>query len=210
MDTLPSRDASSTNLLFPVFLKMEQLRLLIVGGGKVGLEKLSAVLSNSPGTEICLVASEISTDLRALAEPFNNVKLMERLFLPGDADACDLAIIAVNDPQESKRIRDVLRNRGKLVNVADQPALCDFYLGSIVQKGNLKLAVSTNGKSPTVAKRLKEWLNDVLPEEIDLLLDHMQQIREGLKGDFQSKVERLNAITKELAPDSEFRSNPPS
>jgi len=87
------------------------------------------------------------------------------------------------------------------VNVADKPELCDFYMGSIVQKGNLKIGISTNGKSPTVAKRLKELFNDLLPEEIDQLLDNMQAIRSRLQGNFADKVNQLNAITKDFVLD---------
>ena len=72
-------------------------------------------------------------------------------------------------------------------------------MGSIVKKGNLKLAISTNGKSPTIAKRLRELFNELLPEELDEVLDNMQRIRNQLTDDFQGKVERLNLITKELA-----------
>ena len=72
-------------------------------------------------------------------------------------------------------------------------------MGSIVKKGNLKLAISTNGKSPTIAKRLRELFNELLPEELDEVLDNMQMIRNQLTDDFQGKVERLNLITKELA-----------
>jgi hypothetical protein len=85
-----------------------------------------------------------------------------------------------------------------LVNVADKPGLCDFYLGSIVQKGSLKIAISTNGKSPTVAKRLKEVLNEIIPGEMDDVLNDMQQIRQQLNGDFSDKVKQLNDLTKVL------------
>jgi siroheme synthase-like protein len=88
--------------------------------------------------------------------------------------------------------------KGKLINVADKPELCDFYLGSIVTKGNLKLAISTNGKSPTVAKRLKEVFHELLPDELEEVLDNLQQIRNKLKGDFANKVQQLNELTKVL------------
>jgi siroheme synthase-like protein len=107
-------------------------------------------------------------------------------------------ISAVNDLQLSEQIRNDAKQKGKLINAADKPELCDFYLGSIVTKGNLKLAISTNGKSPTVAKRLKEIFNELLPEELDEVLNNIQQIREKLKGDFQNKVNQLNEITKVL------------
>ena len=190
-----------TNRLFPVFLKLESLSVLIIGGGNIGLEKLSAVLSNAPKTKIKLVSTSISHDIRKLAADYPNIELKERVFLPADADECDIVIIAIDDKKESTRIRDIVKAKGKLVNVADKPELCDFYMGSIVQKGNLKIGISTNGKSPTVAKRLKELFNDLLPEEIDQLLDNMQAIRSRLQGNFADKVNQLNAITKDFVLD---------
>jgi siroheme synthase-like protein len=82
--------------------------------------------------------------------------------------------------------------------VADTPDLCDFYLGSIVQKGDLKIAISTNGKSPTLAKRIRAFLEDVIPEEIQESLEGMEAVRKTLKGDFQAKIQALNELTKDL------------
>ncbi|MGZ3948244.1 MAG: precorrin-2 dehydrogenase/sirohydrochlorin ferrochelatase family protein [Flavisolibacter sp.] len=192
-----------TNTLFPVFLKLENLSVLIVGGGKIGLEKLSAILSNSPQASIRLVSITICEEVRALAATHPSVELKERVFLPLDLDERDVVIVAIDDKNESKRIRDVAKSKKKLVNVADKPELCDFYMGSIVKKGNLKIAISTNGKSPTIAKRLKDLFNDLLPEEIDELLDNMQQVRSKLKGDFANKVNQLNSLTKDFVLDKE-------
>lgn len=71
-------------------------------------------------------------------------------------------------------------------------------MGSIVTKGNLKIGISTNGKSPTLAKRLRQWLEAVLPEDINQLLDYLQQYRDSLKTDFDGKVKALNKLTKDL------------
>jgi len=190
-----------TNRLFPVFLKLESLSVLVVGGGKIGLEKLSALLSNAPETNIKLVSINISHDIRNLAADYPNIELKERVFLPADADDRDIVIVAIDDKKESARIREIVKAKNKLVNVADKPELCDFYMGSIVQKGNLKIGISTNGKSPTVAKRLKDLFNELFPEEIDDLLDNMESIRSKLKGDFADKVNQLNAITKDFVLD---------
>lgn len=187
-----------TNRLFPVFLKMERLRLLIVGGGAVGLEKLRAVLAQSPATAVLLVGITVSEEIKALAGSFPYVLWEERAFEPSDLIETDLVIVAVNDKEASRKIREEAKAQGKLVNVADTPDLCDFYLGSIVTKGNLKLAISTNGQSPTLAKRLRAVLDDALPEEIDELLDHLHEIRSHLKGDFASKVKALNELTRGL------------
>ncbi|WP_442946002.1 precorrin-2 dehydrogenase/sirohydrochlorin ferrochelatase family protein, partial [Ohtaekwangia sp.] len=81
------------------------------------------------------------------------------------------------------------------INVADTPDLCDFYLGSVVTKGNLKIGVSTNGKSPTISKRIREYLEEALPDDTNDLLENMQKIRDQIKGDFSHKVKVLNELT---------------
>lgn len=185
------------NNLFPVFFKLEQLHLLIVGGGNVGLEKLTSVLTNSPSTSIRLVAKEISDEVRELAKDHSNVKLIEREFRPYDLENIELVIVGIDNTRTSELIRDMAKTRGLMVNVADKPQLCDFYLGSVVKKGDLKIAISTNGKSPTVAKRIKEYLNESIPETIDEVLQNMNKIRERLHGNFDFKVRTLNSITKD-------------
>jgi len=83
-----------------------------------------------------------------------------------------------------------------LVNVADNPPYCDFYMGGIVTKGNIKIAISTNGKSPTLAKRLRQFFEEVIPENINDLAENLNDFRKTIKGDFQEKVDTLNDLTK--------------
>jgi siroheme synthase-like protein len=186
------------NRLFPIFLKLERLRLLLVGAGKVGLEKLQAVLQNAPATVITVVAPVISEAVRELAGQHAGIRLLERPYHPNDLEYADVAIVAVNDRSVSETVARDARARGVLVNVADTPELCDFYLSSVVRKGHLKIAISTNGKSPTIAKRLKEEIGELIPDEMDDVLENMQTIRQGLNGDFSEKVRRLNDLTKVL------------
>lgn len=198
MSGIHEQPGADTNSLFPVFLKLETLRLLIVGGGYAGMEKLQAVLQNSPAASICLVASVISTDIKELASQYDNIRLLEKSYDIHDLEEADLVIVAVNDMRVSGQVQKDARARRLLVNVADQPELCDFYLSSVVRKGNLKIAISTNGKSPTIAKRLKEVFTEMLPDEIDQVLHDMQAIRQKLGGDFSEKIKQLNALTKVL------------
>ena len=183
------------NNLFPIFLKLEELHTLLVGGGNVGLEKLTAILKNSPGAHVTVVAGLIREPLKELAAKHPNVKLVERNFKLWDLWNKDLVILATDDKALHQRIRKMCRKRRTLVNVADTPDLCDFYLGSVVTKGNLKIGISTNGKSPTIAKRMREYLEDALPNDTNTLLDNMQKIRDKIKGDFAEKVKVLNDIT---------------
>ena len=190
--------SSEVNTLFPVFLKLENLSMLIVGGGYVAMEKLTAILANSPEARITLVATEISAAIRDYVSAFPKVTLTERMYISKDLEAIDIVIVAINDPEISAAIAADVQRSGILLNVADKPALCDFYMGSIVQKGNLKVAISTNGKSPTIAKRVKEVINDIIPEEIDSLLTNMQTIRKNINGSFDEKVRHLNDLTRVL------------
>ncbi|WP_284463741.1 TSUP family transporter [Chryseobacterium sp.] len=199
-----------SNSLYPVFLKLEKLSLLIIGGGKIALEKLESVLGNSPETSIRLVAREIIPEVRFLQNQFTNITLHERAYNDDDFNNTDLAIIAVNDIVLAEQIRNDAHQKNVLVNIADKPDLCDFYLGSIVKKGSLKIAISTNGKSPTIAKRLRETFTETIPDEMDLVLDNMQNIRNQLKGDFNHKVTELNKITTQYLSDGTISSAKPN
>jgi uncharacterized protein len=190
--------ADQGNLLFPVFLKLEELKVWVVGGGKVGAEKLSALLGNSPAAPVTVVAISISDEVRKLAKHHPNVTLHERAFVESDLENKDLVVIAVNEKESSLAIRAAAKEKKILVNVADTPEQCDFYLSSIVQKGNLKIAISTNGKSPTAAKRIKEVLNSALPNELDDMINNLHAVRNKLNGNFEYKVKRLNELTRIL------------
>ena len=186
----------SQNLLFPVFLKLENLHTLLVGGGNVGLEKLSAVLANSPNAKVSVVADRFLDELRELVADKPLVELIERKFELTDLDQKDLVIMATDNAAFHASTKQICAERHLLCNVADTPDLCDFYLGSIVQKGDLKIAISTNGKSPTMAKRMREFLDDLIPNDIQELLDNLRAIRQSIKGDFQEKIRIMNEVTK--------------
>jgi siroheme synthase-like protein len=187
-----------SNPLFPIFLKANQLKVLIVGGGYVALEKLTALWNNSKDAEVILVAPAIQQEIKEYLTTDKKLTLLERTFELSDLNGIDWVIIAVGEIGLSEAIRIEAKKFNLLVNVADKPELCDFYLGSIVTKGNLKIAISTNGKSPTFAKRLKQVLNESLPSNMDESLENLNFLRDQLKGDFQDKVDKLNQYTATL------------
>jgi hypothetical protein len=187
------------NTLFPVFLKLENFRVLIVGGGKVGLEKVTAIINNSPATKITLVATHISEEIKTFQAYYSNIVSHQRSFKETDLNDIDLVIVAINNKETSLEIKQLAQQKHIIANVADTPEQCDFYLGSIVQKGNVKIAVSTNGKSPTLAKRIRETFEESFPNEINESLDNLTKVRGYLSGDFTEKVKQLNAITSVLS-----------
>jgi siroheme synthase-like protein len=193
-----SKTSELQNTLFPVFLKLEQFRVLIVGGGKVALEKIRAILLNSPETHLTIVAAAISVEVYDFLKLYPTVNICVREYEHSDLDDVDVLIVAINDLQKSRAIKEEAERRKILANVADTPDQCDFYLGSIVQKGHIKIAVSTNGKSPTLAKRIRETFEESFPMEINESLNNLSKIRSYLKGDFTDKVRQLNKVTAVL------------
>jgi siroheme synthase-like protein len=189
----------SQNELYPIFLKLDQLRMLIVGGGEVGHEKLHFILKSSPNARIKIVAPWIAQETLALIDRYpDTIEYIAKAFEPDDVVACDIVVAATNIPTVNIQVWEAAQRHRKIVNVADTPALCQFYMGSIVTKGDVKVAISTNGKSPTFAKRFRQWLEAVLPDETSELVDKLKVFRDRLSEDFNGKVRELNRITEKL------------
>lgn len=186
------------NHLYPIFLKVHELNVLLVGGGFVATEKLEFLLKSSPKAQVTVVSKMFRPEFLELAEGKETVTLIEDGYDEKYLGGKHIVIAATDDKSVNRQIRNEAKERFLLVNVADTPELCDFYLGGIVTKGNLKIAISTNGKSPTTAKRLRQLLEEVLPEEIDDLLENLNAYRATLKGDFEYKVKAMNEITEGL------------
>ncbi|MFX0556135.1 precorrin-2 dehydrogenase/sirohydrochlorin ferrochelatase family protein [Maribacter sp. CXY002] len=185
------------NELYPIFLKVSQLNILIVGGGNVALEKLSFLLKSSPNAKVEMVSPMFREETITLANRYG-VKMYSNMY--GDQYLQDkhMVVATTDDVKVNEQVYHDCRQRSILVNVADNPPFCDFYMGGIVTKGNVKVAISTNGKSPTTAKRLRQFFEDVIPENIDDLVKNLNEYRKTIKGDFEEKVETLNEFTKGL------------
>ncbi len=185
------------NNLYPIFLKVHQLEVLIVGGGNVGLEKLSFLLKSSPNANVQLVAPEIDREILELAKK-HQISLVQKSFENVFLENKHLVIVATDNEAKNIEVYNECKRRNLLVNLADNPRYCDFYLGGIVTKGNVKIAISTNGKSPTTAKRLRQFFEEVIPENIDDLVQNLNRYRKSIKGNFEEKVSTLNELTKSL------------
>ena len=183
------------NELYPIFLKVTQLNVLVVGGGNVGLEKLTFLLKSSPNAKVTVVAPEFHPELTELAKK-HPVQLIDDVYNVSYLKEKHLVIATTDNVNVNIEVYHHCKEQHILVNVADNPPYCDFYMGGIVTKGNIKIAISTNGKSPTLAKRLRQFFEDVIPENIDDLATNLNSFRKTIKGDFKDKVETLNTLTK--------------
>ena len=186
------------NKLLPIFIKLDTITILVVGGGNVALEKMTGIKNADPLARVKIVGKEIIDEINELIKDMPNIVIEKKEFEISDLSTINLVISATDDRNTQVQIKKACEERGILCNVADTPDLCDFYLSSVVQKGNLKIAISTNGKSPTIAKRIKEVLEDVFPDEIDEVLQNINIIRKKISGNFSEKVKKLNEITKIL------------
>jgi precorrin-2 dehydrogenase / sirohydrochlorin ferrochelatase len=141
--------------LFPMFVKLEGKRCLVVGAGKVGEPKIGGLIETGAATRV--VALEASEAVREWARA-GKIGLELRAFSPEDLDGAFLAVVASASRRLNESIYGEARRRGVLCNVVDVPDLCDFYYPAVVRRGDLQIAVSTNGKSPSLAQKLRQQL----------------------------------------------------
>jgi siroheme synthase-like protein len=187
------------NQLYPVFFKLNNVRLLIVGAGEVGNEKLHFILKSSPNANITIVAPWANKEVSKIIQNKDyNITWIKREVEGIDISNHDIIVAATNFEAINLSVYQLAKKYGKIVNVADTPHLCDFYMGAIVTRGDLKVAISTNGKSPTFAKRFRQFLEDALPETSHDLIQNLKKIRDNLSGDFNEKVNALNKVTSTL------------
>ncbi len=185
------------NELYPVFLKVNKLNILIVGGGEVGHEKLHFLLKSSPNAQVEMIATWYLPKTEVLAKK-HGIKMTKGRYKSKYLKKRHFVIAATNDEKLNKKVYEHAKKRYLLANIADTPELCDFYMGGIVNKGHVKIAISTNGKSPTAAKRLREFFEEVIPENVNEMVENLNEYRKTIKGDFEEKVKQMNTITEAL------------
>jgi precorrin-2 dehydrogenase/sirohydrochlorin ferrochelatase len=141
--------------LFPMFLKLEGKRCLVVGAGKVGEPKIGGLLET--GARIHVVALDASPTVREWARE-GRIELELRPFRPDDLTGVFLAVVSTSLRSLNEQIYDEAQIRGVLCNVVDVPVLCDFFYPAVVHRGDLQIAVSTAGQSPSLAQRIRQQL----------------------------------------------------
>ena len=141
--------------VFPMFLKLEGRRVLVVGAGKVGEPKISGLLET--GARVVVIALQASPAVREWARE-GKIELKLRAFTADDLDGAFLAIVATNSRTLNERVYHEAQRTGVLCNVVDVPDLCDFFYPAVVRRGDLQIAVSTAGQSPSLAQKIRQQL----------------------------------------------------
>jgi len=141
--------------LFPMFLKLSGRKVLVVGAGKVGEPKIAGLLET--GARIRVVALEASPLVRDWARE-GKIELELRAYAPTDLEGAFLAVVATSSRSLNERIYNEAQSRGVLCNVVDVPDLCDFFYPAVVRRGDLQIAISTSGQSPSLAQKIRQQL----------------------------------------------------
>ena len=162
---------------YPIFLDIRGRNCLVVGGGDVGTRKVEMLLKC--GASITVVSLDTTKELKRLAED-QRITLITRAYRSSDLDNRFLLIGATNDERLNQQLSMDAENRNMLCNIADRPAACNFILPSIIQQGDLVVAISTSGKSPAFAKKLRKDLETQFDEAYAVFLDLMGAIRNRL------------------------------
>jgi siroheme synthase-like protein len=161
--------------LYPIFVDTTGRRVLVIGGGHVGAEKVRGLLPAE--ATITVVSPELIEELGA-AKAAGRIEHVARAYVESDLDdAWDFVMVATDDGAINAEVAAACRRRRIWVNAADDPANCDFILPSVVRKGKITLAASTAGASPALARRLREELDAYLTEEMPALADLLAEVR---------------------------------
>ena len=159
---------------YPVNLDIQNRKCLVVGGGSVGTRKVMTLLEC--GAVVTVVSSDVTGELLELAEK-KMIELKRRPYDSFDIDGMFLVIGATDNEELNWQINRDAEHQNKLCNIADRPEACNFILPSIVNRGNLVIAISTSGKSPAFAKKMRQDLEKEFGEEYDEFLQLMGAIR---------------------------------
>ena len=159
---------------YPVNLDIQNRKCLVVGGGSVGTRKVMTLLEC--GAVVTVVSSDVAEELLELAEK-KMIELKRRPYESSDIDGMFLVIGATDNEELNWQINKDAEHQNKLCNIADRPEACNFILPSIVNRGNLVIAISTSGKSPAFAKKMRQDLEKEFGEEYDEFLQLMGAIR---------------------------------
>jgi precorrin-2 dehydrogenase/sirohydrochlorin ferrochelatase len=171
---------------FPAFIKLDNRKVLLVGGGNIAAEKLEKLLDFT--TDITIVAPEISQEVETTARQ-SGLVCHRRPYRPEDLRDVFVVIVAVDDLSLQKEIYEACQSRHTLCNSVDSVDYCDFIFPSYTQKGALTIAFSTSGISPSVAKYLRRAIEKAIPDSIAQFLEEMRALRASLpKGKERMKL----------------------
>ncbi|MFN4196443.1 MAG: bifunctional precorrin-2 dehydrogenase/sirohydrochlorin ferrochelatase [Caldimicrobium sp.] len=190
---------------YPIFLKLENKEVVVIGGGKVAERKINTLLEY--GAKVKVISPELTPRLKDLAEK-GKILWVNRAYQKGDLEGAYLVIAATNDPGTQKAVFSEAEEKKIPCNVVDNPEYCSFIVPSTIKRGDLTIAISTGGANPAVARRIRESLEEYFGKEFELYLVLMKKIREEILKSNLSQEQKENKIQIfALAPLADYIKN---
>ncbi|MHC4840001.1 MAG: precorrin-2 dehydrogenase/sirohydrochlorin ferrochelatase family protein [Planctomycetota bacterium] len=175
--------------MFPIFLKLENRKVLVVGAGKVAMRKIEALLQ--AGAALKVIATEVCDEVRQLQ---SEIDLQEREFQSGDCSGAFMVVAATGDSDVNAKVRSEADANGQLINAVDDPANCNFFLGGIVRNGDVRIAISTQGKAPMMARRIKQHIQSQMNPALAQLVEEVHELRQKVMKDEPLESERIRIV----------------
>jgi precorrin-2 dehydrogenase/sirohydrochlorin ferrochelatase len=162
---------------FPAYFSLNNKKILLVGGGYIALEKLEKLVDFTHN--ITIISKEFSADFSKFATK-HKIEMQERPYVVGDINGFDIVIVATDTVTLHREIFQESRSSRILVNSVDNTAYCDFIFPSYVKNGDLTISISTSGASPALAKRLRLYIEKLIPSNIGEFLKEMRRLRKTM------------------------------
>jgi siroheme synthase-like protein len=183
-----------------MFVKLQGRTVVVVGAGAIAEGKIPGLLAAE--AHVRVIAPDATVQIAAWARD-GKLELLPRKFLPGDLDGASLAIAATSAPGVNNAVFLEAEARGIFCNAVDDIENCHFYYGSVVQRGDLQIAISTNGKSPALAQRIRKELEQSYGPEYAAWLEKLGTARNVLRAK-ATGFERIKNILHRLASKEMF------
>jgi precorrin-2 dehydrogenase/sirohydrochlorin ferrochelatase len=174
-------------MFYPAFIDLQNRLVLVVGGGIVAERKVETLLET--GAQVTVVSPQITEQLDAYSQS-NRITVRQRRFIPSDVDGVSLVISATDDPTTQTEVAAIAASKNILVNTVDKPELCSFIVPAILRRGDITIAISTSGRSPSLAAELRARLDRVLTDEFARTAKVLGAVRQEVHRNFAGSDDR--------------------
>jgi len=159
---------------FPALIKLEDKKILVIGGGKIATDKISHILDFTKN--ITIIAPKINNKVEDFIKTYS-LEFKKREYKDGDIDGSDLVVVATDDLKLQKRVFLECEKRNILCNSVDSIDYCNFIFPSYIKRGDLVISFSTSGSSPSLSKYLRRAFERLLPKDIESFLQELKRVR---------------------------------
>ena len=189
------------NNMYPAFIDLKNKRCLIVGGGKIAFQKIKPLIEAK--ANITIISERISSQIEQLKEAYKNINFIKRSYKKGDLKDFFIVIGATNAKKTNKLIHQESTKNNILCNIVDQPDKCNFFVPAVYINKDLKIAISTNGKCPALAKKIKQELADIYSPDLAKSIKQLDKLRKRLKKT-EPNITKRSQILSKLISEHEF------